>query len=105
LAQEFGADSQIVKQAREGYEDSDRLNAYFASLIDDLNVLYNSEASSDEKIARRVDVVHAAQQRYASQVLPLMHDQVAYSAYTDFPVNNAFLLLNVRYNDGLDVFQ
>lgn len=105
LVQEFGADADIVRQAREGYEDADRLNVFFQSLVTELNTLYNSDASSEDKIARRVDVVKAALQRYRDEVLPLMHDQASYAGYADFPVNNAFLLLNVRYNDRLDVFQ
>jgi predicted aminopeptidase len=105
LEQEFGTDSDIVKGAREGYEDADRLNAFLQTLTADLNELYNSDASSDDKVARRADVIAAAQSRYAADVLPLMHNQAGYSIYTTLALNNAFLLLNVRYNDGLDVFQ
>ncbi len=37
--------------------------------------------------------------------LPLMHQQTAYSGYKGVVFNNAFLLLHVRYNTGLDVFE
>ncbi len=104
LALEFGADSPIVRQTRENTEDSDRLNAFLRELYDELNVLYGSDASSEEKIARRTDVIRAAQERYLADVLPQMHDPDTFRVYGTLGINNAFLLLNVRYNDGLDVF-
>jgi predicted aminopeptidase len=105
LQQEFGDDAEIVRLARERYEDSDRLGAFYVTLIDELTALYDSDLSSEEKIERRTGVVQAARERYRSEVLPLMHDQATYAAYGEFPINNAYLLLHVRYNDQLDLFQ
>lgn len=105
LQHEFGADAPIITQALHSYEDSDRFNVFLQELVVELNALYESELTSDEKIELREGVFEAARVRYASEVLPLMHDQEVYGIYATFAFNNAFVLLNVRYNSGLDVYQ
>jgi len=52
----------------------------------------------------REAIFAAERERFRTEVLPLMHNQAAYEAYTTLPINNAFLLTYTRYNTGLDVF-
>jgi predicted aminopeptidase len=106
LQSEFGADAAIIQDAREGYEDNDRLNAFLQDLITRLNTIYNNgDLSTTDRLVQRSQEFESARQRFASDVLPLMHNQVGYQAYTTFQYNNAYLLLNVRYNNGMDAFQ
>ena len=71
-----------------------------------LNVIYNNgDLSVDDKLAQRRQEFDSARQRFATDVLPLMHNQAGYQGYTTFQYNNAYLLLNVRYNNDLDSFQ
>lgn len=105
LQQEFGPDAEIITEAREGYEDADRLNAFLQSLMAELRELYDSDLSKDETIAGRQEIFNAARARFSAEVLPLMHNQQGYAGYATFAYNNAFLLLNTRYNSGLDLFE
>ena len=105
LAFAFGPDDQVVVQTRESNEDSDRLTAFLRTLYDELNVLYGSDRSSDQKIAQREGIVQAAQERFLEEILPQMHQPEVFRVYGTLGINNAFLLLNIRYNDGLDVFE
>ncbi len=105
LQVELGPDAAILGQARRRYEDSDRLNAFLQQFVADLKVFYDSDLSSDEKIAGRAAIFQAASDRFAAEVLPQMTDPTRFQSFNPMPVSNAVLLLNVRYNDGLDVFQ
>lgn len=105
LASTFGDDTPMIQQAREAYEDEDRYQAFLQSLVADLNGVYNNtDLSYDEKMAKRAEIIAAAQQRFATDYLPLMHKQDVYKNYVTFPFNNAYLLVYARYNKGQDVF-
>ena len=39
-----------------------------------------------------------------NEILPLMHFPDHYEKYTSFNFNNAFMLVNARYNTNLDLF-
>lgn len=105
LSQEFGPDSSMVHEAKDGYEDDDRINTFLQAMIADLKVLYSGSGTTEEKIAKRAVIIKAHQKRFTGDVLPLMHDQKVCSRYGTIAINNAFLLLHVRYNDSLEVFQ
>lgn len=104
LALEFGPDAPEIQQARLDYEDQDRFQAFLREMKDGLAAIYDTDLSFDEKMARREEFIAAAQQRFAFEVLPLMHDQEGYEGYATFPFNNAFILAHVRYNSDQDVF-
>lgn len=104
LASEFGPDAPEIEQARRSYEDQDRFQLFLHDLNDNLRQVYDSDLSFDEKMARREEVIQAAQQRFAAEVLPLMNNPAGYETYTSFAFNNAFLLVHVRYNTSQDVF-
>ena len=95
----------MIEEAQQQYEDDDRFNGFLGELTDELQALYASDASSDEKITAREPIFQAARERFSAEVLPLMYDQAGYQSYAEFKFNNAFLLVNVRYNTDQDVFQ
>lgn len=105
LNTEFVPDDPLIEETRRRYEDEDRFNTFLQGLVADLEELYGSELSPDEKIARREDVFQKGRERFVTDFLPLMNYPEEYEAYGEFPFNNAFLLLNVRYSSDLDVFE
>lgn len=104
LAAEFGDDSPLIADAVNDYEDGDRVNTFLAELADEARALYAMDIPSDEKIARREEVFEAARQRFAAEVQPLLHNPQRYGSYATLNYNNAFLVVNVRYNSDMDVF-
>jgi len=102
---EFGQDTPLVEQAIRAREDNDRFNAFLQDMTTELNALYGSDVSFEEKLARREDIFEAGRQRFAAEILPLMNYPAAWASYTTFPFNNAFMMVNVRYHSNLDVFE
>jgi predicted aminopeptidase len=101
---EFGEDSPLVKEANRTFADMDRFNEFIQELIEEVNVVYNSDMSYDDKLMAREDIFEAARNRFAEQVLPLMNNPVEYERYTTLKYNNAFLLINMRYNSDQEVY-
>lgn len=104
LAFEFGEDSPLLQEAEDDYADIDRLDAFLKQVSADARALYAQDISSDEKIARREEIFEAARQRFTSEVQPTLNRPDRYSAYATLNYNNAFLLVNVRYNSDLHIF-
>lgn len=105
IAQEFGADSPLLQQTTDGYEDNARINVFLSGLADEVNALYARDISYDEKLAGREVIFEAARQRFKAEVQPTLHDGDRYAVYGTLAYNNAFLLVNVRYNSDLQVFR
>lgn len=104
FADHYGPDSDMVRTARENYEDTDRFNAFLADLRRQLEQLYGGDLSREEKIAAREPIFDAARQRVGDELLPQMHHPELYEQYKDLNFNNAFMLVNARYNTDLDLF-
>ena len=104
LETEFGPDAPVVDEVRGRHEDEDRFNTFLEELIAELNALYASELSPAEKITAREPIFQSARDRFAADILPLMNNPSDYESVTDFPFNNAFLLVNIRYNSDQDVY-
>ncbi len=105
LAYEFGADSEMLIEARQYYEDDNVFRDFLDDLRADLNAIYTSNQSSTEKIQARKPILEGAGARFVEEALPLMHDQDSFQDYVDFNFNNAFLLLYVRYGTELQLFE
>ncbi len=105
LQAQFGVDAAIVQDARNWYEDNDRFNVFLQDLMAELQIVYGSDLSLEEKIKQRQVIYAACNDKFAAEVLPQLHAQDDYQAYTSMRFNNAFLLLNVRYNTAQDVFE
>ncbi|HOA72736.1 MAG TPA: aminopeptidase [Phycisphaerae bacterium] len=104
LAFEFGQDSDLLAEAQQLHENSDRIDAFLKQLAAEVEALYAQDIPSEDKIAQREAIFEAARQRFKTEVQPLLHNPEAYSGYGTLNYNNAFLLVNVRYNSELDLF-
>jgi predicted aminopeptidase len=104
LADHFGADAPIVTQARQRFEDVDRVEAFLSELYAELATFYDQPISSQEKIEGREAIFAAARQHFADDVLPTLHDSARYETLSNLPTNNAWVLARHRYSLDLDVF-
>jgi predicted aminopeptidase len=93
-----------VQAAGNRFEDDDRYAQFLNDLFAELDAFYNSDQTSDEKIDGRDAIFAAARLRFAGNVQPLMHDPALYGFVRNLPVNNAYMLLQRRYNLDLNVF-
>lgn len=105
LARVYGADSERVTTTRANYEDYDRFNAFLADLRERVETVYNADLPAHEKIAQREPIFEDARARVATELLPTLNRPDRYATYADDAFNNAFLLVNGRYNTNLEVFQ
>lgn len=105
LAVEFGQDSPLIRETLEAYEDDDVFRRFLRNLTEELNTLYDSDISSEAKIAARVGVFEAWRDRFAEEALPLMHFPEGYQAYTENLLNNAFLVVDRRYYSNQGLFE
>lgn len=105
LALRYGEDSDIDRLARDGYHDADIHNAFLAGLRREVEDYYASNLSSEEKIAGREALFEAARQRFRDEVLPSMIRPQNYEWVLGLKFNNAWLLLNARYNRSLADFE
>ncbi len=105
LAVKFGEDSPLIQEAIEAYEDDDVFRSYLTELTDEVTALYDSDLSSEEKIAQRKGIFEAWRDRFNSEALASMHDPDRYRGYGETTLNNAFLVVNRRYNSDQQIFE
>ena len=101
----FPDDPDRVRDAQERFEDSDLYSNFALEMYNDLDAYYATDLPAEAKIAGRVALFNAAQQRFLSEVSPVLNRPDDYAWVREgFPVNNAWLLGVRRYNLELDVF-
>ncbi|NLX21906.1 MAG: aminopeptidase [Phycisphaerae bacterium] len=105
LGEQFGEGSDWAQRAGNTYQDSDRFNLYLAELRAELETLYGSDLGREEIIQARQPVFENARTRIAEELLPELFYPESYEPYTTVTLNNAFLLVNVRYNSDLELFE
>ncbi len=96
---------ELVREAIETFEDTDRYSDFALSLFNELDVFYSSDLSSAAKIAGREAIYEAGRERFAAEVQPLMNRPERYDWIAQLPANNAWMLSIRRYNLDLDVFE
>jgi predicted aminopeptidase len=105
LEMEFGAESAFVTEVKLAYEDDDRFDAFIAELIRKARQVYAGDLDYDTKLLRRQEIFDAEQQRFRDEVQPMMNFPENYDYFPDLNINNAYLLVNQRYNTSLAVFE
>lgn len=104
LAEEYGTDSEQVRDAADYYADLEVVNAFLARLYDELAAYYTQPRSGEELIAGREAVYQAGRERFAREVAPTLRSAKRFTFYNTLPTNNAWMLGNRRYNLDLDAF-
>ena len=96
---------ELVQEAVEHFEDSDRYSAAMLTLFNELDSFYSSDVSADAKIAGREAIYQAGRERFAAEVQPLMNRPERYDWVRNLPTNNAWMMSVRRYNLDLEVFE
>lgn len=105
LAFQFGSDSPLLTDAVSLQHDGDLVNAFLRQMEADVQALYAQDLPAEDKVTQREAIFEAARQRFKSEVQPTLRDPNRYGVYGTLNYNNAFLLVNVRYNSSLDLFE
>lgn len=100
----YGPESDLLVQADQQYADKALYNAFMADLYARLEAFYNTPATDAEKIAGRQTVFQEARDRFQQEFYPRFFDQALYEGALELPTNNAWVLLNRRYNLDVDLF-
>lgn len=95
---------QTVTALEEYYADQERITAWMTAFEAELREYYARDIPSEEKIAGREALFQAARDRFADEVRPQLNEPDRYDRWANLPTNNAFVLLNRRYNLDLGVF-
>jgi predicted aminopeptidase len=102
----WGEDSDLYKQAVSEGEDQALINHFLAQAYDDLLNFYGrTDLTDDEKIQQREQVFQSERDRFKTDFLPALHDPEKFGGWGKLPTNNAWVLLNHRYNRDPEVFE
>jgi predicted aminopeptidase len=106
LADRFGKDNEYLKIATQRWADTDLYNQFWEGLYQALQAFYSREdLTSDQKIAQREGIFTEFKQRFQTDFLPRFNDPDRYAGILTRDINNAIVMIQRRYNLGLDVFQ
>jgi predicted aminopeptidase len=104
LTEKYGPDSPELLDAQQRNHDLDLYNQFLADVRAELEWYYASDAPRSEKIIGREVIFDESRQRFADEFQPKMFFPDRYNWIADFKFNNAWLLLNARYNGDLPLF-
>lgn len=101
-----GRESDLYRQAMDELADQQTVNEFLAGVYRDLQAFYSrTDLTPEQKIEQRAEVFQAWRDRFTSDYLPRFHDPERMASWGELPTNNAWVLLNRRYNSGLDLFE
>lgn len=102
----LGPTSELLTELDQKQEDDAAVNAFLADFYKELETYYaRTDLTSAEKIAGREEIFQAARDKFNTVIAPTLHNPSAYTTVAQMPTNNAWVLLNHRYNKSLDVFE
>ena len=106
ICQTLGADCELLKQADDLLQDNQIVNDFMAEVYDDLQAFYaRTDLTSEQKIALRESLFLAARQRYTDEIAPKLNNPQRFASIGNMPINNAWILLNRRYNKDMKIFE
>jgi predicted aminopeptidase len=95
----FGKDAKELREYDAHQKDSDVYVLYIQKLKTQLDDVYKSDISREQKLERKAAVIKAAQETFKTNY-SAMFTTDAYKFFEDLPVNNAYLQLYGLYHDG-----
>jgi predicted aminopeptidase len=100
----YGADSDAYRAIDADNADNKTFVMFVQSIIKDLDAVYSSALSREEKLTRKAEVIAAAQKDFAAHYDELFeHDN--YRGFAEMQINNAYLDLYRLYNEGDSYFE
>jgi predicted aminopeptidase len=77
---------------------------FISGLRKSLEAAYASDAGMEEKLARKAEIIKAAETEYREKVLPLFKSD-AYKGADDLPLNNAYISLFDLYTKDIPLLK
>jgi predicted aminopeptidase len=99
IEQKYGRESPEYQAVFDSEADSKAYVAYLRGLIAELEELYRSAASREDKLTRKVEIIRLSQERFKRDYDTLFKSQ-DYRGFAELPVNNAYLGLYRLYYEG-----
>jgi predicted aminopeptidase len=97
IAKRYGEDSDEYRQIFTSNKDSQNYVAFIQELSAELDVLYTSKTSREEKLAGKERIIKAAKERFNAEYDKLFSSD-NYKGFADLPVNNAYIELFRLYH-------
>ncbi|MCL2196439.1 MAG: aminopeptidase [Treponema sp.] len=94
----YGPDSKEYAEMFSSAQDSKKYIEFIQELIFDLETLYSSEISREEKLTEKERIINAAKERFNSEYESRFLSG-NYRGFSDLPINNAYLELYRLYHD------
>jgi predicted aminopeptidase len=104
LEHRFGKESETYRSAVAKIRDEERFVRFIISMHDELDRLYRSDLSDDEKLAKKTEMI----ERLRSEFIETYDERFetdAYRRFSEMKVNNAYLSLYATYTKNLDLFE
>ncbi|MDR3247445.1 MAG: aminopeptidase [Treponema sp.] len=99
IEKKYGRDSAEYQKLGESAADSRAYVAYLQGLIGELQILYQSDVSREEKLAQKAQIIKASQERFTQDYEGLFTGD-NYRSFSELAVNNAYLELYRLYYEG-----
>jgi predicted aminopeptidase len=99
IEKKYGGESPEYQAVFDSEADIKAYTAYLQDLIAELEELYRSSASREEKLARKAEIIALSQERFKRDYDLLFRSQ-DYRGFAELPVNNAYLELYRLYYEG-----
>ena len=99
----FGPSNPFTLQAKASLSDERIFSRFMASLMEELNSLYHSSSTYDEKMTQREQVFNQSLKKFA-----LLKDDFKTDTFSGFgrvPLNNAYILAVGLYHSHFDLFE
>ncbi len=103
FARNFGPSHPFTTQAKASIEDERIFSAFVASLLKELNTLYQSPCPYEEKMMQREQVFRRSLETFAALKGRFQTD--AFSGFGCVPLNNAYVLAIGLYHSHFDLFE
>jgi predicted aminopeptidase len=99
IEKKYGGESPEYQVVFDAETDSKVYVGYLRGLIAELEELYRSSASREDKLARKAEIIALSQERFRRDYDTLFKSQ-DYRGFAELPVNNAYLELYRLYYEG-----
>jgi predicted aminopeptidase len=103
LAGRFGEDSEQARYAVGSNLDDNTFSIEIMKLHGELDEMYKSGISDDEKKRRKQEIIEAHKKRFREEVLPDMHT-TAYRRWPELDINNATVISRAVYYHDLSLY-
>jgi predicted aminopeptidase len=104
IEKKYNSNSAEYQELGDSETDSRAYIAYLQGLIAELETLYQSDVSREEKLNQKTTIIRASQERFLRDYDTLFKSD-EYRSFAELPVNNAYLELYRLYYGGSSFYR